>query len=60
MTPADRWTYMASWRRWLTPGMGVKRHVAWAVVGALLAVVGFVVVVLWLIGEGPREVAGPV
>ena len=40
--------------------MGVKRHVAWAVVGALLAVVGFVVVVLWLLGEGRRELAAPV
>ncbi len=60
MTPNDRWLYVASWRHWLTPGMGVKRHVAWAVVGALVAAVGFVVAVLWMLGEGRRELAAPI
>lgn len=60
MTPTDRWQYFASWRHWLTPGMGVKRHVAWAVVGALVSALGLVVAALWLLGEGRRELAEPV
>lgn len=60
MTPTDRWHYVASWRHWLAPGMGVKRHVVWAVVGALVAALGFVVAALWLLGEGRRELAAPV
>ena len=59
MTPADRWQYVASWRHWLTPGMGVKRHVAWAVLGAMVSAVGFTIAVLWLLGEGRRELAAP-
>lgn len=59
VTPADRWQYVASWRHWLTPGMGVKRHVAWVVFGALLSAVGFAIAVLWLLGEGRREIAAP-
>lgn len=59
MTPADRWQYVASWRHWLTPGMGVKRHVAWVVLGALVSAVGFTITMLWLIGEGRRELATP-
>ena len=59
MTPLDRWQYVASWRHWLTPGMGVKRHVAWAVVGALVAAFGFTISALWLLGEGRRELATP-
>ena len=60
MTPADRWQYVASWRHWLTPGMGVKRHVVWAVVGGLVAATGFAVAVLWTLGEGRRELAAPI
>ena len=60
MTPTDRWQYVASWRHWLAPGMGVKRHVAWAVVGGLISSIGVVIAALWLLGEGRRELADPV
>jgi len=60
VTPADRWQYVTSWRLWLTPGMGVKRHVVWAVVGSLVAATGFAVAVFWMLGEGRRELAAPI
>jgi uncharacterized cofD-like protein len=60
MTPGERWRYVASWRHWLTPGMGVKRHVTWAVAGALLSSAGVVIVVVWALGEGRRDLAAPI
>ncbi len=59
MKPLDRRRYLASWRYWLAPGMGVKRHVAWALAGALLGVVAITALVLWLLGDGRRELAVP-
>ncbi len=59
MNPAQRWQYVASWRHWLTPGMGVKRYVVWLVLGALVAAVGFTVAVVWALGDGRRELAAP-
>lgn len=59
MTPGQRWRYVASWRHWLAPGMRVKRHVAWAVVGALAAAIGFALLVVWALGEGRRDLAEP-
>jgi uncharacterized cofD-like protein len=56
---AQRWQYVASWRHWLTPGMGVKRYVVWAVIGALVAAMGFTVTAVWAIGEGRRDLAAP-
>lgn len=50
---------MASWRYWLAPGMGVKRHVAWAVGGALLGMVAVTALTLWLLGEGRRDLSAP-
>ncbi len=41
-------------RLWLTPGMGVKRHVAMAVFGTLVLVLGVVGAALWLLA-GERE-----
>ena len=60
MTPGERWRYLGSLRFWLTPGMGVKRHVAWAVGGALLLVLGTTGVVLWALAEGRQVVAQPI
>ena len=44
-------------RLWLTPGMGVKRHVALAAVGTLLLVFGVVAGALWLLDDigGSRQ-----
>lgn len=50
--PLTRWN---RWRLWLVPGMGVKRHVAMAVLGTLLLVAGVVASVLWSL-QGNREV----
>lgn len=60
MTAGQRWRYVASWRHWLTPGMGVKRHVAWAVAGGLAAAGGAVLLVVWVWGEGRRDLAEPI
>ena len=44
-------------RLWLTPGMGVKRHVALAAVGTLLLVLGVVAGALWVLDDigGSRQ-----
>lgn len=47
-------------RLWLAPGMGVKRHVALAVVGALVAAIGAVLGALWLLADARASVAAPV
>ncbi|MEX2501940.1 MAG: uridine diphosphate-N-acetylglucosamine-binding protein YvcK [Trueperaceae bacterium] len=75
MTPdgprADRWTdpdtslagpsgWLGRLRLWLAPGMGVKRHVAVAVVGALATGTGLVLGVLWLAADLRAEVAAPI
>ncbi|MFO7545001.1 MAG: uridine diphosphate-N-acetylglucosamine-binding protein YvcK [Trueperaceae bacterium] len=60
MTPGERLRYLGSLRFWLTPGMGVKRHVALAVGGALLLVLGTTGVVLWALAEGRQVVAQPI
>ncbi len=71
MTPFDReasrrgldragagpWTRL---RFWLAPGMGVKRHVGVAVVGALLATVGAVAGALWVLADARAAVSAPV
>ncbi len=40
--------------------MGVKRHVAWAVAGALLSSAGVVIFVVWAWGEGRRDLTAPI
>lgn len=50
----------AAWRYWLVPGMGVKRHVSWAVAGALLALVGTVGLTLWLLRDQRARLAAPI
>lgn len=49
-----------SMRLWLTPGMGVKRHVALATVGGVLLVVGVVGVVLWALNDERQEISAPI
>lgn len=56
----DRVSELLTWRLWLTPGMGVKRHVALAVAGALLLVVGVVGGVLWLFHGRRRVLSSPI
>jgi uncharacterized cofD-like protein len=40
--------------------MGVKRHVAWAAFGAVLALVGASAFGLWILGDARRSVADPI
>jgi uncharacterized cofD-like protein len=47
-------------RLWLTPGMGVKRHVSLAVMGALLLVTGVVAGVLWAFNDRRVELSDPI
>jgi len=44
---------------WLAPGMGVKRHLAVAMGGGLLAIVGVLAWSLWAFDEERRQVAEP-
>ncbi|MBW6455996.1 MAG: uridine diphosphate-N-acetylglucosamine-binding protein YvcK [Trueperaceae bacterium] len=58
MAPGSRtW---GSWRYWLVPGMGVKRHVTWAVLGASVAIVGTIGFTLWLLGDRRDALAAPI
>ncbi|CAN5854568.1 YvcK family protein [soil metagenome] len=47
-------------RLWLTPGMGVKRHVALAVVGTLLLVVAVVAGALWALAGNRQALSQPI
>jgi uncharacterized cofD-like protein len=47
-------------RYWLAPGMGVKRHVALAVAGALLLVLGVVGSMLWLFSGNRQALSDPI
>ena len=52
--------FIDSWRLWLVPGMGVKRHVSVAVLGALTLVGGVVGGVLWFYNERRETLSGPI
>jgi len=56
----DRLDTVLTWRFWLTPGMGVKRHVVLAVAGALLLVLGVIGGVLWALNGRRRELSSPI
>ena len=47
-------------RLWLTPGMGVKRHVAVAAVGTLVLVLGVVGGALWALAGNRQAVSQPI
>jgi uncharacterized cofD-like protein len=49
-----------AWRYWLVPGMGVKRHVTWAVIGASVALVGTTGLTLWLLADRRAALSGPI
>lgn len=52
--------FLSTWRLWLEPGMGVKRHVSVAVFGALALVAGVVGGVLWFYNERRDALSGPI
>ena len=47
-------------RLWMVPGMGVKRHVALAVGGGLLAAIGAVSAILWFLADARASLAQPI
>src|SRR5690606_33748168 len=49
-----------TWRLWMVPGMGVKRHVSVAVLGALILVGGVIGGVLWGYNERRQVLSGPI
>jgi len=51
---------LARLRLWLAPGMGVKRHVALAVLGALIATIGAVAGALWILADARAALSVPV
>ena len=60
VTRQDPVSGLSAWRLWLTPGMGVKRHVSLAVVGALLLVFGVIAGMLWAFNERRFELSDPI
>lgn len=48
------------WLLWLTPGMGVKRYVAGAVLGAILMILGILFFVLWSLQSNRQVVSAPI
>ncbi|HEX7004686.1 MAG TPA: uridine diphosphate-N-acetylglucosamine-binding protein YvcK [Trueperaceae bacterium] len=60
MTTKERVRYLLSMRYWLAPGMGVKRHVALAVAGALLLVLGVIGAMLWLFSGNRQALSQPI
>lgn len=54
------WQRLSTFRLWLTPGMGVKRHVAWAVLGAVILLLGVIAGMLWLLEETRGQIAEPI
>ena len=60
MTTQERLRYLLSMRYWLAPGMGVKRHVALAVGGALLLVLGVIGTMLWLFAGNRQAISDPI
>lgn len=53
------WDGVRRMRLWLAPGMGVKRHLALAITGGLLLVIGAVGWGLWAFDEGRALLAEP-
>lgn len=57
MNPFRQLTIM---RLWLIPGMGVKRHVALAVVGTLVMILGVIGGALWVLAGNREVVSAPI
>ncbi len=55
-----RWERVSQWRLWLTPGMGVKRYIASAVIGALLMILGIIFFVLWTLQSNRQVISAPI
>lgn len=49
-----------TWRYWLVPGMGVKRHITWAVIGATVSLVGTFGLTLWLLADRRTALSAPI
>jgi uncharacterized cofD-like protein len=47
-------------RLWLTPGMGVKRHVSLAIAGTILLIIGVMSGVLWILRSDRQVISAPV
>lgn len=60
MTRRDRLRHVLSMRYWLAPGMGVKRHVALAVAGAVLLMLGVIGGMLWLFSGNRQALSQPI
>lgn len=60
MKGAGRLKGFDTFRLWLTPGMGVKRFVTLAVLGALLLIVGVVGISLWIFGDERSAISAPI
>lgn len=60
MTRLPPWQRFTSLRLWLAPGMGVKRHVAVAILGGVLLVIGAVLLMLWLLAGDRQLISDPI
>lgn len=60
MARPNLWRQLAIMRLWLTPGMGVKRHVALAVLGTLLLILGVVGGALALLASERERLSDPI
>ncbi|MEX2535777.1 MAG: uridine diphosphate-N-acetylglucosamine-binding protein YvcK [Trueperaceae bacterium] len=60
MTNRERVRHLLSMRFWLAPGMGVKRHVALAVAGAFLLILGVIGGMLWLFSGSRQALSQPI
>ncbi|MGL4609565.1 MAG: gluconeogenesis factor YvcK family protein [Trueperaceae bacterium] len=47
-------------RLWLTPGMGVKRHVSVAIAGTIILIVGVMSGVLWILRTDRQVISAPI
>lgn len=60
MNAQEQWKKLESFRFWLTPGMGVKRHVLLAVAGTLVLIAGAVGLALWWFGDERSLISAPI
>ena len=60
MKPSQSWQRIRQWRYWLAPGMGVKRYVAAAMLGAILMISGIIFFVLWMLQSNREVVSAPI